>query len=1061
MIKIGDKIEHIRIVGRLGQGGMGEVFAGIDEKLNRRVAVKVLRRERLPGRRRKKRLLREARILSRLNHPGICRIYDLIEHPDGDLLLMEQIDGLDLGALRPQSLPFQKCLDIAIGIAEVLVVTHEEGIIHRDLKPENVMLNDSGVKVLDFGIARPVPKVTLEKESGSRDSSTGGFSQSAGLDGSSGDSRSGDGHSGDGSTGDIPLGFDEELSSDLGETADPHWMAATPLYMSPEQARQESLTTASDMFSFGLLLQELFTGESLSDSGRLPVEQLLRRAKGETKPVVGLDSDLTALIERMKALKPQNRPRAADTLRYLRQIADRPRRRRVRALATAAISLLVLFALGMSFLAFRLGQSAHDLELARQRATDQASKAMARRLAAESSLRADQDLDLSLLLAIEAHNKADISESRSALLEGLSAQPRLLNAYKDGRGINDLVYTYDGERAFAAQIDTIRVLRARDFKELRTIEGHIGRVFDLDLSPDGEHLASAGEDSTLRIWSVADGQPVGEPIMGPAGISFWKVVWTLDERLVTASSDHKIRIWDPATKSVRIFAEGEGWPLAFSADNRFLAFNTDHYNVEIWDFAAQRRLGRVHTGDRSMWVASFSPDGQRLLTAGHGTVDIWEVPDGTPLMSLPGHTLTVKAAAWSTDGRKVYTGGGDGNVLRWDINRRQLDRAFKSSEEIQALALSPDNQKLFVGTYRGALLQKDVSTAVPMGEILPLVGNALTVGTWSPDGRWLAVSGVDHEIRIVESESLTVRGVLYGTPGIGIWRLVWSPDGKMLISGSEDGRIHRWDWAKGQEIGEPMTGHQDEIADIRISPEEHTLASASKDGTLRLWDIATGAPVGSPIVGHRGMVRGATWLDANRIASAGSGGVIRIWDVSAMADGGAATAVTEPLTGHQDDILAVMASPDGKIFASAGEDFIVRIWDGTDYALLHSLTGHNDNLWTLGFSPDGKYLASAGVDLLTIVWDVQTGEEIARLGKQRGSIYGLEWHPKINLLALVDTAGTLLVRDLRGDTQGWRDAICDRVERNLHPIEWDLYLGPDPYRPTCPQLSELPSTSTP
>ncbi len=140
---------HIRILSALGQGGMGDVYAGMDERLGRRVAVKTIRADHSPNAR--ERFLREARALSALDHPNICRIFEYIESPDGDFLVLELIDGITLGRAIEQGMSYARKLRVAEEILEALVAAHRKGIVHRDLKPDNVMIaTDDTVKVLDF-----------------------------------------------------------------------------------------------------------------------------------------------------------------------------------------------------------------------------------------------------------------------------------------------------------------------------------------------------------------------------------------------------------------------------------------------------------------------------------------------------------------------------------------------------------------------------------------------------------------------------------------------------------------------------------------------------------------------------------------------------------------------------------------------------------------------------------------------------------------------------------------------------------------------------------------------
>jgi len=151
----GTTIGTIRIVERLGEGGMGQVYCGVDDKLGRKVAVKVIRPERRLDPKARGLFLREARILSQLEHPNICRLYDLVEEGDRQCIVLELVQGQSLRRLLHEGSSASEKIAIADQITAALVVAHSMSVVHRDLKPENIMVADDGlVKVLDFGLAR-------------------------------------------------------------------------------------------------------------------------------------------------------------------------------------------------------------------------------------------------------------------------------------------------------------------------------------------------------------------------------------------------------------------------------------------------------------------------------------------------------------------------------------------------------------------------------------------------------------------------------------------------------------------------------------------------------------------------------------------------------------------------------------------------------------------------------------------------------------------------------------------------------------------------------------------
>jgi len=317
-LKPGCRIRQIEILSVLGEGGMGRVYSGYDERLKRKVALKVIQRKNRRRENTRKRFLREARVLSALKHPGICQIHDIFEEPEGDFLVLEEVPGKNLRTVISEGLEISRALDIGVQILDVLMVVHREGIIHRDLKPENIMVQPDGrVKILDFGVAGAVQEDYIPQDEDSP-------------------GRADDG------TGSGRTLTTEELTA-MG------FRVGTLPYMSPEQARGESLGTASDIYSFGLVFREMVTGKpAFGENLDIPV--LIQKVGwGDLEPVVGQGSDLRAYLERLTSPAPADRPSARDAAEQLKRIREAPARRRRRSLVASALVLLTLLAVGFAF----------------------------------------------------------------------------------------------------------------------------------------------------------------------------------------------------------------------------------------------------------------------------------------------------------------------------------------------------------------------------------------------------------------------------------------------------------------------------------------------------------------------------------------------------------------------------------------------------------------------------------------------------------------------------------------------------------------------------------------
>lgn len=344
MSLVGQHIGKIRIIEKLGEGGMGEVYQGFDETLERKVAIKMIRRDRRLNREARTRFMREAKAMSRFAHRHICRVYDYISGKDHDFLILEFIQGKTLPKALKSGLSLAEKLRIGEEIAQVLFAAHGKSIIHRDLKPENVMVTDAGtVKVLDFGLARGIEVIESPVEETTAESRPERF------DDSSGRTRE-------------DLGFASGLGTH-GYHTEHGRILGTPMFMSPEQAQARPVTAATDMFSFGLLLQWLFTETYPYPRNLTGMGLTIRAMKGETLPVEHVNADLTALINQLKHAQPNNRPSAREALDRIRWIREKPKRRIKRLIAATLVATLVL---GSTFSAWGFFRAKREAENATQ-----------------------------------------------------------------------------------------------------------------------------------------------------------------------------------------------------------------------------------------------------------------------------------------------------------------------------------------------------------------------------------------------------------------------------------------------------------------------------------------------------------------------------------------------------------------------------------------------------------------------------------------------------------------------------------------------------------------------
>jgi serine/threonine protein kinase/tetratricopeptide (TPR) repeat protein len=261
------RIGHYAILGKLGEGGMGVVYAARDERLERSVAIKTMSALGSDETARK-RFWREAKAAASVNHPNVCQLYEIGEDQGELFIAMELLEGESLGArLRHGALSVSEALPTALAVLAALEALHARGIVHRDLKPSNVFLTPHGVKLLDFGLARP------------SDADDSPFPDSA---------------------------------TDLTRTG---MVLGTPRYMAPEQVTGEALDARSDLFALGAILFEMLAGRP-AFGGRNAVE-ILHATLHEQPPALSGSPAVAAVdrvIRRALAKRPAERPGSAQQM---------------------------------------------------------------------------------------------------------------------------------------------------------------------------------------------------------------------------------------------------------------------------------------------------------------------------------------------------------------------------------------------------------------------------------------------------------------------------------------------------------------------------------------------------------------------------------------------------------------------------------------------------------------------------------------------------------------------------------------------------------------------------
>ncbi len=715
----GSCLLHYRIIEKLGEGGMGEVYAAEDQKLGRRVALKLLRPELAADRERLRRFRREARAVAAFNHPNIVTLYSVEEADDLHLLTMELVEGTTLDRhIGEDGMPLAELLDLAIPIAEALAAAHRRGIVHRDLKPRNVMVTAAReVKVLDFGLAKLAPGAI------SADTSQSGTDPLT--------------HKGD--------------------------ILGTFRYMSPEQIRGEPADARSDLFSFGVLLYEMATGQR-PFRGKTLAEQITAIQRDTPPPVTELNGELPPrlgrIIEHCLEKDPQRRWQSAhDLATELREI----RREVVPRPATAA------------------------------------APAPAEPAAVEAARRRwPWTVAALLLLAVLA----------AAFLAGRATSVRQEVRYEQvsfGRGLVETA-------RFAPDGESILFNAAWDNQPARVFLKHPEGLEPSLLGPEGAVLLSVSRSGELAIlvgpwdsyhvqWSPPAATLARLPIDGSVPREVLRDVaaadWAPDgsELAVVRTVGPRSRLEYPPG---HVLFETPGWLSSprFSPDGELIAVleNPSHHTPTGWvtviDRAGTSR--RLSPGDAaSLGGLAWRPDGREVWYSSFSRLKAVSLSgDGRVIARLPG---TVLLGDISPDGR-VLLWQGDGQSRMAVIepgleNPRDLTWLGMS----WAMDLSADGRKLlFAEVISG-------DDGYPRGVILALRGvdgspvQRLTeswAGALSPDGHWIAVPE-ESGLSLVPVEAGQARQLEAGPVGYPS-AVAWLPAGdRVVFAGREPGRGQR------------------------------------------------------------------------------------------------------------------------------------------------------------------------------------------------------------------------------------------------------------------------------
>ncbi len=960
-----DRIDY-NLLRKLGEGGMGIVYAARQQSIRRVVALKMLKSAKGKTRSGKEvsqreKFLAEAVITGDLEHPNIVPIYDLGRDESGAIFYaMKHVKGTPWDKLIKLK-TVQENIEILLKIADAVAFAHSKEVIHRDLKPENVMLGDFGeVLLMDWGLAMSI---------------AGGSGQVA--------------------------------------------MGGTPAYMAPEMASGpvEAINVCSDIYLLGAILFEIVTGQR-PHIGSTVTRCLMAAAKNEIVETKK-SGELLEIARRAMATRPEDRYVSVRDF----QVAIREYQSHTESIALTvraqedleeALKTQSYETFARALFGF---QEAYSLWSGNEKAKLGASSA-ALHYAESARLKGDFDLGLSLLSEQDVSHTPLIGQLRLAQHERNQRIHRLRTARRVGLALAASIFVIitgaffwiraEADRARKAEIiANNEKIKAEDQTKIakeeraKAVDASVKEKEQREVAEQKEReaIAAKKEEERQRLAAVA-AQKAADEARIVADMKrqeadraraeeerqrqladdarkqeeyegYVAKIGLAAAKIDANAFDHALALINECPPELRHWEWGRLKYLcsrdlmAFDAGTPLETLSISHHGsqVAVAGWGGEVKLFSLKTGELEqtfnteagyVFALAFSPDDTKLAVGSNQSgkyLSVWDVASGKRIADLSGHTDAVLSVAWSRDGKSLLSGSYDNAARLWNVEDGTSKEYRGHDWWVWSARFSNDEKQIVTASQDGSVLVWDREAGTASAPFLEHSGPVFATDT-SPDGQWIATAGYDKQVLLWKASELkgidlqkaiTAEKVeRQATPTIAlrghtapVRSVKFSHDGRLLISSGEDNAICVWDVASNQLVKQ-LRGHANRVSTALFAPDDDQIVSAGYDHRAKLWKISGYEEV--KVLGGK------------------------------------------VLKGHQDAILGAAFSPDGKSVVTASRDRSAIAWDLERGEIKQRYTEGHAYLASTGiFLPDGKQVLTGAVDGTTRIWDLGTGTQSAVL----------------------------------------------------------------------------------